>query len=103
MSINYDESPIAGTRWTRCHSVVLSNSYGAPPSIGMGEEELMLIEGSSTPLRTAHRWFTASFDPNAEIALRDPSTGQLTGGKTTQGAVHVALYSFYRALAEVNQ
>lgn len=100
MPTNLDETAIAGSKWRRCVGVNIRNPYNATPVIQLLEETVMVVDGVG-PIVTASAMYSTPFDPNADIALYDPDTGEPTGDTVKQSMAYEILYSLYRQLAAV--
>jgi hypothetical protein len=95
---NYKQADVAGTKWQRCNSVTISNEYAVQPMVHMCEEEIAEVAGAvfKTPLTG----MSFAFNPAEVIALRNPETGELTGGTVTGADVYIILSSLYAKRAE---
>lgn len=99
-TINYKESAITGTQWSRCKEVNITNPLNAQPMITLAEEVVVQIPGIDNHFVTANFNFKTPFDPAINIQLRNPDTDELTGGTITQGQMYVFLYSLYRMVSD---
>lgn len=96
--MNYQESTVTGTSWKRCNRIVIGNDYNQTPVIDF-QEEVITALSEDKQFREGAGGLHTQFDPAAVIALRDPETGELTGGTMTQAEIYVALWSLYMGLA----
>lgn len=95
--MNYKESTLSGSQWQRCVRVTIDNQYNQTPQITMHEERITVV-GDNTFRENVGAVY-AAFDPNAEIALLNPDTGEALGTTMTQGQIHLAMWSLYMQLA----
>lgn len=100
---DYKETTGAGKSWRRSHHVTIYN-----PLPELGVRQIMYTEQDC--LKVGERTATVSapggpgglrgvFDAEALIPLRDPETGELTGGTVSQAVLYQGLYSHYMQLA----
>lgn len=94
---NYQETTGTANVWKRCSKVVIDNPLTMPSSVRFVEDEVMAV-GERVVSNFAGGCH-AVFDPAAIIPLRDPETGELTGGIQTQGNLYQILYSLYMQVA----
>jgi N-acetylneuraminic acid mutarotase len=90
---DYKEQNVSGNQWQRACAIHIQNTYGQTPQITIQEEQLTNINGEM--FQKGAGGINITFDPSQVIVLLDPSTGLPTGGETTQGAIHTALWSLY--------
>ena len=90
---DYQETPVAGTKWQRCNCVHIDNPNGGQPMVTFAEEEVVALGGESFTKPATQIVFP--FDPSDVIQLRNPQDGELSGQSITAADVYVALYSFY--------
>ena len=103
--MNYNQSDISGTSWTRCRQVVINN-----PLPGKGPIDIVtgLAVGPNcvffeeTALQTQTEVLTfdsgacqQKYTPSKSIALLDPATSNPTGESVTQEKLYQILYSLY--------
>jgi hypothetical protein len=94
----YGETPVTGTKWKRCNSIMINNSYQQIPYISVSEEELISLDnGTCIPIFNTN--YNKQFNPSDLIPLRDPATDALTGASISQKEVYDIMYSFYRQIA----
>ncbi len=116
--MNYQETSINGTSWTRCSHISISNPLNGfdeliqttfppgytrdlTPKISFGEEKVVLVQENvviKTPVPSSG--LLKSFDPSATITVLDPSTGEPTGQTITHADLYVYLYSLYLQTAQ---
>lgn len=93
----YKEQIGTGTTWTRCKTVQIENPLTGTPFAHFIEARCASVGGMSSEQfsDTLHK----SFDPVAEIPMRNPETGELTGSVVTQDHLYQILYSLYMQAA----
>lgn len=98
---DYNESTVAGSKWTRCKAIHITNEYGRLPHIIFGEEELLDV-GDTDPIhKSVGSEIHANFDPvNGNIPLLDPTTNQPLGTSITHIELYTILYSLYMQKAQ---
>ncbi len=96
---NYRAEQVTAERWRRAKRVLIDNPLGGEAVVAFDEEEITVLEGKTTARPTAT--LNVTVDPLAEIHMRDPITGALTGTTVTHGFVYAVLYSLYRQLGEI--
>lgn len=96
---NYNETTVAGSTWTRCSSVYISNVYESIPSITFGEQQLIALENQPPLVVNTNTSCSALFEPNENIIILDPATNIPTGQIVTQQQLYDILYSLYIATA----
>lgn len=94
---NYQETSATASAWRRCNKILIENMLDYPNSIIMFEEDVVSIGGKT--IKSEVGALRAKFDPEANVLLRDPSTGELTGAIMPEAIVYQTLYSFYMAKA----
>lgn len=94
---DYKEQAVAGKQWTRCHTVVIDNTYNAVPSISFQEEQVTSAGGEIFKKSTGS--INLTFDPSRVINLIDPATGNPSGQTMTFGEMYTGLWSLYMAEA----
>ena len=103
--MNYKETNITGTSWTRCRTVTITNPLPdtgeldvmtgirqGPRAYFQEEEVLAIASGKITSDAGA---CYKDFDPAATIALLDPASGVPTGATVTHEQFYQILYSLY--------
>jgi hypothetical protein len=103
---DYNESTVAGSKWTRCYRIQIDNKSGAVPTVLFFEEDRIQLE-DGTAISKGRGMITALFDsPEKSFPLLDPVTSEplLTDGEPitmSHGELYVALRSLYldRAVA----
>ena len=89
---DYQESSVVGTRWNRFNLIKIDNALQSIPVVYLDEECVTVLDEGRVlhePIGTLQVPFT----PNYPIALRNPSTGELTGQTITLGDVYGIVYS----------
>lgn len=84
---------VAGDSRDRVYHVECLNGYGQTPTIRFDEERrTILSDGESVgrPTRSITLEFTT---PDKTFPLRNPLTGELTGGTMSHGQFYAVLYS----------
>lgn len=95
---DYKEQNVNGSSWQRCEQVVVENRLGTAPSVRFDEESVVALAGGQVSRKSLGS-LVMQFAPDASIELRNPDTGELTGGTATHGQVYEILYSAYLAAA----
>jgi hypothetical protein len=98
MSFKLDYRPLAGESYRRCNQVIIDNPYDGAPSITFAQETIFGAGGAVMHMPMSG--IRVDFDPAAEIAVVDPTTGEPTGQTITHAALYAMIYSaFVAALA----
>ena len=97
---NYNETPVAGSTWTRCSSVYIGNNYGVTPTITFGEQQLIALDNLSPLVVNSNTSCSTEFNGASNIVILDPTTGTPTGQTVTQQELYNILYSLYIATAQ---
>ena len=101
--MNYKETNLTGTAWTRCRAVTINNPLqsslvdAGSPVAYFQEEQVISMEGAN--LMRDSGACSARFTPNGVIHLRDPETGEATGETVTHAALYAILFSLYMQTA----
>ena len=106
---NYNESNVSGTLWQRCRTVTITNPLAgtetdphtgeaAGPIAYFQEQEVVSLPGGRLIIKDIGGCKKA-FSAQAQIALRDPATGELTGETYSHAALYAVLYSLYMQTA----
>lgn len=103
--MNFKETTIAGTSWTRCIAVTITNPLPGkgpvqsitgieqgPTAFFQDETVLSVPNGIVTTSGASH---SVAYDPEAQIQLLDPNTGLDTGESITQKKLYEILFSLY--------
>lgn len=93
MPANLNETTAPGKTWTRCTSITIANQVSGTPSVLFAEATVAEVGG--VKIEQISGSFAAEFSPAANIPLRDPETGELTGEGVTQAHLYDVLYSLY--------
>ena len=93
MSYDYKSETGTAHKWQRCAAILLTDLSSTGINVRMDEEECIQMGSARFARGVGGLEFT--YPPDAVIYLRDPETGELTGGTTTFGAMHAAIYSCY--------
>lgn len=99
MPVNFRETTVAGSQWSRCSEISIFNPYISPPHITIGEQTLLKLSDGQV-LDVSRQNYDVAFVPASVIQLRDPETDTLLGTSITQGEVYAILYSLYRQVAD---
>ena len=91
--MNYNETTISGSEYTRCPQITIENPTGGPPLIQFREERIAILGERKICTPLGH--IVIEFDPASTVALRNPETNDLTGGTITHGEIYAILYSAY--------
>jgi hypothetical protein len=98
----YRNKEVVARQFTRCHAITITNPLGGLARVSFYEEEV--TQGASIerkPLNPhALPVLEAPYEPDAEIALIDPATGQPSGQTVKESLVYLALFSRYMAAAK---
>lgn len=95
---NYQQTQAPGTAWRRCHKVILDNPVNGARTALFLEQEVATV-GERT-IASEAGFCKSDFDPEAMLLIRNPETGEPTGGYVTQGYLYLLLHSLYLAVAE---
>jgi hypothetical protein len=99
---NYQQSDIAGTKYTRSYQVNVQNGL-SNKAITFFEEQIINLDDGSVVQQKAGNVSESLTADNASTAfpLLDPETGQVIvqGATMTYSGVYAALYSLYIHLA----
>jgi hypothetical protein len=92
---DFREAPIAGTRYVRCHRIVVNNSRGATPTMAFEEESVVIVGEQVIASPATQALPPCVFNPADVIELLDPTTGAPLGRSVTELDVQVILFSAY--------
>lgn len=99
--MNYKESAIQGSTWTRCRAVTIVNPH---PSTGQTQmayfQEEKAISFDSTVLLADRGSCGVAFDAQASVPMLDPQTGEPTGQTFTHAELYKMLFSLYMEAAK---
>lgn len=98
MPQNYRVSTKQLSTYRRCGEIVITNPLQGAANVSFREQEVR-VEGDRTEARVIEL-LDMAFDPQADIVLLDPATGEPTGQTMKQAQVYQALFSAYMALAK---
>lgn len=90
---DYKANTVDGGAWNRFYRVEIDNTHNRVPSVTVCEEKrVLLTDGTTigTPVRTLREEFT---NPEAELPLYNPETGELLGQSVNDQFVYVVLYA----------
>lgn len=93
MSALYQPTDVVGQEYTRCYQVVIDNHRQRAPIATFFEERVLVASGGSRGQATGQ--VEMPYDPAAEIALIDPTTGEPTGATITGAELYAMVYSAY--------
>lgn len=92
----YAQTPIAnGSTYKRAISIVIDNSLGRPEPYVTYNEESVVLSNNTPIFSRPDGMLTGTVNLSANIALRDPFTGELTGSELPVVTLYQALYSDY--------
>ena len=100
----YQQQPITGEARQRARAIYIRNPISGVPSISYEEERIAEVDGQiiQLPLKLPPTirgprdpQLGGQVDLSGEIALRDVSTGELTGQTVPTALIYQALYSDY--------
>lgn len=98
-SLDFRQSECAGSRWRRSNHGEFNNPYGGTPWIKFDwEDRIVLGNGQTigTPAPSTLRYFD---NPDTELELLNPQTGEQIGKTITHGFVYMVLFSLARDTA----
>ena len=97
--MNYNESDVSGTQWTRCYHVECRNPVNGTKQIIFSEEQAANLDGNIISTGQGERLFVPFKDPTASFDLIHPETGEVIGTATHQD-LYVMLSSAYLSEAK---
>lgn len=99
--MNYRESPVSGTEWTRCYEVKCQNPYNETRLIEFKEETMIGLSDRVISTRTGQSCALTLDDASAlnEFDVINPETGDVIGTSTFMQA-YVMLHSLYLHAAQ---
>lgn len=99
--MNYQESQIQGSTWTRCRTVTVINPHSSTNQTPMAyfQEEKAVAFGD-TVLLSDRGSCGIAFDESASVPILDPQTGQPTGQTFTHADLYKMLFSLYMDTAK---
>jgi hypothetical protein len=107
--MNYQETTVSGTSWTRCRAVTITNPLPGRgpvqaitgieegPTAFFQEEKVVSNDGSQTTVDTGS--CRKAFYPAATIPMLNPETGEATGATVTHAELYAILFSLYMQTA----
>lgn len=99
--MNYQESQIQGSTWTRCRAVTVVNPHASTGEKIMAYfQEEKAIAFDNTVLLSNRGSCGVAFDAAATVAMLDPQTGQPTGQTFTHADLYKMLFSLYMDTAK---
>ena len=99
--MNYKESQIQGSTWTRCRAVTVINPHPSTGQIAKAYfQEEKAIAFDNTVLLSDRGSCGVGFDAEATVAMLDPQTGQPTGQTFTHADLYKMLFSLYMEAAK---
>lgn len=96
--MNYNESSVAGSEYTRCKQITIYNPLGGQPMVEFAEERATLLAGRTITENAAG--LRVPVDPAEIIELINPETGEQLGSSVTHMQIYVMLFSLYIAKAQ---
>jgi preprotein translocase subunit Sec63 len=87
------EETATGKTWIRTNKITIFNELDSDPYILWGIEKVIDIGGETIKKHLAD--LTVGFNPDQIVNIRNPETGELTGGMTTKGAIYALIYSAF--------
>lgn len=98
VTMNYKETNLSGTSWTRCRCVTIVNPLtGGAPTAYFQEEKVISIDGAQTTVDAGS--CGKAFNAGDAIPLLDPTTSNPTGSTVTHAELYAILYSLYMQTA----
>lgn len=93
------ETAVVGNSWVRTNQIVVDNPQGGVPEITYHVERAYNFPDGV--ITKALPEIKRVFDPTKVVSIRNPLTGELTGGTITLGEVYALIYSaFYQDAIE---
>jgi len=96
--MNYKESSVTGSEYTRCQKIMIYNPLGGQPMLEFDEERATILADRTLTERVGG--LRVAFDPAEEIALINPETGEPLGSSVTHAQLYVILFSLYIGKAQ---
>lgn len=94
--MNYKESAVTGTRWTRAVEVKITNYINQTPTLSFREENVIQLGDNISIERSGYMpEIVCSFDPTLPIPLINPETGKSLNKLITHEELYVILHSLY--------
>jgi len=93
----YSESTVSGNAYIRARKVIIDYALDQIPVATFIRERVMTLGGET--IKTSVVNVSSTYNPTAEIALRDPDTGELTNETMTHAQMFKALYSLFYQLS----
>lgn len=84
---------VAGDSWDRVFHIECLNGYGQTPIIRFDEERRTVLAGGESIGRPTGSITIEFTTPDKTFPLRNPLTGELTGGTMTHGQFYAVMYS----------
>jgi hypothetical protein len=98
MGYKLNQSPVAGESYQRCLQVVIDNPLAGQPTVMFSQETVVGTDAGAV-VRIPMQPLAMPFDPDAEIPVINPETGEPTGAVVTQAEVYTLIFSAYVAAA----
>lgn len=99
--MNYKESQIQGSTWTRCRAVTILNPHSSTmQTVKAYFQEEKAIAFDNTVLLSDRGSCGVDFDAQATVPMLDPQTGQATGQTFTHAELYQMLFSLYMEAAK---
>lgn len=99
--MNYQESSIQGSTWTRCRAVTILNPHSSTGQTAMAYfQEEKAVAFDSTVLLSDRGSCGLEFDAEATVPILDPQTGEPTGQSFTHAELYKMLFSLYMDAAK---
>lgn len=96
--MNYKESTINCTTWTRCRTVTVQNPVGETPKAYFQEEECVALPNEQIIKRDLAA-VQKEFSPSSTFPILNPQTAEPTGETATHADVYALLFSLYMQTA----
>lgn len=97
---NYKQSDIAGTQWVRVRSVDIQNPYAGNATVTFKEEKIAQVGTEAINIPFSAQPLFDVINPEREINLINPATGEPIGQVVTEGFLYMAIFSKYMELAK---
>lgn len=108
--MNYKETNLTGTSWTRCKSITITNPLANDPTpgpavqqppkpIALFNEETVTQLSNNSVSKQDTGYCSTEFNPISTIPLIDTETGAPTGETITHAELYRILFSLYMQTA----
>lgn len=109
--MNYKETNLTGTSWTRCKNITVTNPLAndptprpavqrAPVPTAFFYEEIITQLSDNSISKRDLEYCSIEFDPSGLINIIDVTTGIPTGEAISHNKLYTILYSLYMQVAQ---